>query len=497
MGTPASFNNLNPAYGGASGMGAGSLPELPNPAQMAPDVVNATGSGGGSTCPAPKPPCVNGPMLHTHSVAMADSMAAIPSPKQIAPHLFFNNPPAKPAGAQQPAPAQQQPRAPQPQQPPPQQAQQQPQQAPQQQQQAPQQPQQKAPQPQPQNQPAQPKAPVDDLDGAFSDAVVKNLNRQLNDQDEGTRATAATDFCNIMQKHPQLAENPAYKKYVDAFTEKIMADPSSLVRGVGEMTLQLGMIKNPSDPVRSHLKTLAMKDDASLTKENDQASSILTGLENGSLGSDVSAPDKKNSATPGEVASSPTGSGADPKSGAGPGQAGANPTDSKGLGNASSQTGSQAGTQTGKDAAAASQTPGQTPGQTSGATGGAASTPTPDPTPAPTGADPAGGVSGNTPDATGQAGTPPGQDAQAAQASGAGQTPQDAAAGAGSATAGNTKFSSNGGRQAGSSNDSSSTSGGGLGHRLNLWSQAPKSFLPSWMQPHTGQKMNMVEGPTS
>ncbi len=275
MGTPA-YNTqsyiipLSGTTGGLSG-----LSDLPSPAQLAPSVMTQTSAM--PAVPPLWPPCNTAPMLHTHAIALADPMAPIPPPQVLAPHVFMN---AVPAATVPMQPAMQRPAMAQPPVPPP----------------PPPQP------PAPPPAPAQPKAPADPFDGALTDDIVKSLNRQLNDPDEVTRASAATDLSKILEKHPGLSDSLEYKAIVDAFLEKIMKDPSTLVRGMGEMTFQLGAVPHPSEGVRNQLKSLAKKDDKNLTKENDLASSILTGAENGTLGKNLeNVLGKKKEAAPGDA----------------------------------------------------------------------------------------------------------------------------------------------------------------------------------------------------
>lgn len=296
MGTPASFSTTSyriPLSG--YGLDAGAMPQLPTPQQIAPAAMVAQNPAPAGCCPPPVPtcpplwpPCATGPMLHTHPIALADSMAPIPTPQQVAPHVFMNMassvPLAPPTPPATPPPAPVQPPAPAPQ---PKQAQKPPTPPPTPPPPTPPPPAPPAPAPAPVPAPPAPKTPADEFDGVLTDDMVKNLNRQLNDPDEVTRATAATDLCKILQDHPKLADSPDYKPYVDAFMEKIMNDPSSLVRGMGEVTFQLGAVSNPSEAVRAQFKKLSKKDDTNLTKENDQASSILAGLESGTLGKEL------------------------------------------------------------------------------------------------------------------------------------------------------------------------------------------------------------------
>jgi hypothetical protein len=302
MGTSASFNNssgYNNFPAAASSGISGPLPEIPPPQQIAPHAMaSPTPTQMPTSTPLQQPaytplwPAYSGnPPLHTHITAMADPMAPIPPPEQLAPHVFFKNPPgasSQAAGAQAPQgmPPSQTKEAQQtqnPQQPPTNQTplgQQQPPGGQQQNQNSNQQQNQS-------QQSAKTKEAVDQYDGALTDDIVKKLNREMNDPDEMTRATAASDLSSILQKHPKLADSPEYKPYIDAFMEKELSDPSTLVRGMGEMTLQLGVVPHPSEAAKKLLNGLAQKDDSNLTKENTQASSILAGIENGSLGKDL------------------------------------------------------------------------------------------------------------------------------------------------------------------------------------------------------------------
>jgi hypothetical protein len=303
MGTSASFNNSSGYnnFPAASSSGiSGPLPEIPPPQQIAPHVMTPptqmpTSTQAQQTAYTPLWPAYTGnPPLHTHLMAMADPMAPIPPPEQLAPHVFFKNPPggasSQAARAQAPQGLQssqtkeaQQTQNPQqlpPNQTPP--GQTQPPPGSQQQNQNSNQQQQNQSQ-----QSAKTKEAVDQYDGALTDDIVKKLNREMNDPDEMTRATAASDLSSILQKHPKLADSPEYKPYIDAFMEKILSDPSTLVRGMGEMILQLGVVPHPSDTAKKLLNGLAQKDDSNLTKENTQASSILAGIDNGSLGKDL------------------------------------------------------------------------------------------------------------------------------------------------------------------------------------------------------------------
>lgn len=265
-----------------SGGGLGALPDIPTPAQLLggasasgsvlssqPSTSNATGSN----------PAWVGPY------AEIPPLPEIPPPHIAAPWVYLqrgNNPPQLPQTpygqgypaassqsqaqgkfpqssnqGQQPPPMQQQP--PQPPVPPPQ---------PQQQQQPPQPPQQKKPS-------------VDLDEGVLSDEIIKKLNKRLEDPEEEVRADATIDLFKILEKHPQLADDPNYKPYIDAFAEKIMQDPSPVVRAGGELILKMGEIPNPSPLVQTRLKELSTKDD--LTSEGGIASDILSDYETGTI----------------------------------------------------------------------------------------------------------------------------------------------------------------------------------------------------------------------
>lgn len=163
----------------------------------------------------------------------------------------------------------------------------------QQSQQPPQPPQQQPPPPQQPAQPPQQKGPTEPLeDSGLDDAKIRSLNNRLNDPDEGVRADAGMDLYKILETNPKLTESPVYRPYVDAFLEKIMKDPSALVRASGEIMMQMGKVFDPSETVKSQLKNLSQKD--SLTGESDIASSILGGADAGTL----KKPDKKKSKSP-------------------------------------------------------------------------------------------------------------------------------------------------------------------------------------------------------
>lgn len=117
----------------------------------------------------------------------------------------------------------------------------------------------------------------------MTDAFIRSMNERLNDDNVSTRSDAAMDFVKLLDKDPTLAEREPYSRYVNAFLEKILKDPSNLVRLGGEMALQNGRIKNPTPEVQKRLTEL---NDApsKLTGEDDIISGILSEINNRSLG---------------------------------------------------------------------------------------------------------------------------------------------------------------------------------------------------------------------
>lgn len=241
------------------------------------------------------PPCEAAPSFCTEKpqayqtassfpVNALDSAADVPSPYMAAPWLYLAKPqtPVVPAQApiQQPMPAQPQ------QQWPPQQAQpKMPAQQPQQQPPAPpQQPQQPAsPSAQPPQQ-AQEKVPTTPLEhGGLTDEIIRSLNKRLNDDNEATRADAAMDLFKILDKDPDLSKLPPYNQYVNAFIEKIMKDPSAVVRAPGELALSSGLVVQPSHGTWQKLKQLE-EQGSGLSGEGEIISKLLGGFQqDGSL----------------------------------------------------------------------------------------------------------------------------------------------------------------------------------------------------------------------
>jgi hypothetical protein len=130
--------------------------------------------------------------------------------------------------------------------------------------------------------PAQPKGPSTDLNaGDLSDTTIRSLNEQLNNPDANIRADGAMELFKILEGNSSLAEDPVYAPYINAFMEKIMKDPSPLVRGGGELILDMGYVPNPSDTVKKRLTSLAKQ--KSLTGEDNQVGGILGRLKSGPL----------------------------------------------------------------------------------------------------------------------------------------------------------------------------------------------------------------------
>lgn len=196
------------------------------------------------------------------SVLSATTPPEIPPPHMVAPYVYAQFPKAQPPQTFQPPtspPVQQQPAT-------------QPQPA----------PQQRAPVPRKEQ------APVK-LEGPLNDQVVKDLNDRLNTvtgpSAANIRMEAAADLMKILEKNPELANDPTYKPTLDAFMDKIMADPNEMVRTMGEMILQLGLLKNPSSYTVGKLQELANSkpDPGSLMPDTGEASAatgILSQLNN-------------------------------------------------------------------------------------------------------------------------------------------------------------------------------------------------------------------------
>jgi hypothetical protein len=262
MPQPPFLNNASNLTGGTQA-GLAPMPEIPSPWQIAPSVMGTSGNAPPYNLAQSVPVSAGVPYV--------ESVAEIPPPHMVAPWLYIPRPnqmPTSPYGNQnlngqnglngmngQNGMQGQQPQQP------------------------PQQPQQQPPQ-QPPQQPQQ-KAPSANLDAEFNDVTINSLNERLNNPNEDIRADAAMDLYKILEGSPTLVDNPNYAKYINAFMDKIMQDPSPIVRGAGEFILEMGKVPNPSDLVKSRLKSLSER--PTMTGEDVTAGSILGKLQSGTL----------------------------------------------------------------------------------------------------------------------------------------------------------------------------------------------------------------------
>ncbi len=262
--TPSQFLSANPALANATfinGRAAGALNSLPTPQQLAPSVYNQAAPVYQTAASVP--------------VAMPPNLPEVPSPYMVAPWLYL----AKPATPQVPTAPSYPPLLTQPLM----QQQQQPMQAP------PQPQMQQAPPPpmppqQPPQVPPQQKAPTAPLgDGGLTDSQIQSLNERLNSDSEDTRADAAIELFKILDKDPSLSSRAPYSQYVNAFMEKIMKDPSAVVRTAGELTLQTGRVKQPSEGLVNQIGVLS-KNSGGLSGEGGVISSLMGSIKNKTLG---------------------------------------------------------------------------------------------------------------------------------------------------------------------------------------------------------------------
>jgi len=337
----------------------------------------------------------------------------------------------------------------------------------------------------------------DDLESVFGDKIRRNMNKQFDsEKDFVARASIVMDFEQILERHPQLADNPKYKPYVDAFMTKFLNDPSSMVRSTALLIMEMGLIQHPSQPMIGAIQKTAAKDDTNLTQENKRATDILSALQNGTLGKDlIEARNNKDKDKNKKEFQSPTG--------APDASASATGAMTKGAGQA---------------AGAAPPDPSQQAAPNA-ATPEAQNNPAADPTAAmanaaagsnPMAANPLAAVAGNQNWA---------QALQQAQPSAQAQTPQQATPYSPAIQPGSqypsyygmNGYGMNGGTAAGYPGTlptayaqtgqnaylpNRMTTGTGMGQRrLDLSSLSPNSYIPSWFQtPNTGQRLNMVEG---
>ncbi len=140
-------------------------------------------------------------------------------------------------------------------------------------------------QPPPQTPPAaENKGPTTPLDeSALSDHQIRSLNERLNSETEDTRADAAMELFKILDQDPSLSHREPYSRYVNAFMEKILKDPSAVVRSAGELALQTGRVQQPSEGVMSLLNELSNRP-TGLSGESGIISSLLGSIRNQTLG---------------------------------------------------------------------------------------------------------------------------------------------------------------------------------------------------------------------
>lgn len=121
--------------------------------------------------------------------------------------------------------------------------------------------------------------PSDILSGSLSPDVIEDLNNRLNNSSDSIRADAAMDLFKILEGNPQLANQAEYKDYVNAFMEKILKDPSPMVRQGALLAMELGYVTNMSPNVNTLLEGLTKKGGL-VNIESDTAQNILSGLNN-------------------------------------------------------------------------------------------------------------------------------------------------------------------------------------------------------------------------
>ncbi len=92
--------------------------------------------------------------------------------------------------------------------------------------------------------------------GGLDDATVRSLNERLNNAVPGVRGKAGMDLFNMLSANPALATDPQTKPYVDAFVQKIMSDPDSLVRQSMILAMDMGVIKQVPDAVIQRMRQL-------------------------------------------------------------------------------------------------------------------------------------------------------------------------------------------------------------------------------------------------
>ncbi|MEB3285884.1 MAG: hypothetical protein VKJ04_00120 [Vampirovibrionales bacterium] len=99
------------------------------------------------------------------------------------------------------------------------------------------------------------------VSGLLSQDTIRSLNIRLNNNQESVRADAAMEFFQLLESNaiPEgtvgppfkttLEQNPDYRDYVDAFLQKILNDPSPVVREMIILGLGNGYVSEVSAPV--------------------------------------------------------------------------------------------------------------------------------------------------------------------------------------------------------------------------------------------------------
>jgi hypothetical protein len=99
-------------------------------------------------------------------------------------------------------------------------------------------------------------APTGNHSAIMNDTRIKDLNDRLNSYNTQIRSDAALDLFKILEQTPGIATDPVYQPYIDAFAQKIVQDPSPLVRQPLLLAMELGYLKNPSEKVMGRLQNL-------------------------------------------------------------------------------------------------------------------------------------------------------------------------------------------------------------------------------------------------
>lgn len=267
---------------------SGALPDLPTPDQLLrtsapvktttvviPGVFNTAATALPTPCQAA--PSVCAPQTQAYRTAASfpvnslEASATVPPPYLLAPWLYGLHPAPVLSRPAQSSPVAMPPMMQRPQPPalPPQ---------------APAVPPMQPPIPPPAPPPVENKGPSTELDpGALNDHQIRSLNERLNADNEDTRADAAMELFKILDQNPTLSTQEPYSRYVNAFMEKILKDPSAVVRSAGELALQTGRVQQPSEGVMGLLNDLS-KRPSGLSGESGIISSLLGSIRNQTLG---------------------------------------------------------------------------------------------------------------------------------------------------------------------------------------------------------------------